>query len=404
MQRNVLKDITNSTGHLSNMVNANMKRLRSFGEDSDSTISVPAFKKEKLCTDTNINYINIKKNEKLKSSVNIISSWYLEISRRNKMKKYSSAVKIIERYRYGKKIKRLYKRALKKQQYLIMQACVINIQQWYRYFRERKRRLEDIKQFLIFQNSIIHFQACFRGWIVRKSNPINKSHIIDSNQQDITPCKTPIEISNITVDPLLGISRLSLSLQQIYNNNNKVVITPLSTPTPEMMRQFDELKVDEEDDNENENEEHNEENDNEEINEIENEFNNKYNSYYNSPTLLQSTHADILINENNDTINTRSSSVWDEVIDKAIDSNEGIINKSKRICWKYDLYNFILYYIIRINDDEEKERHEPNVDAISKPIYHSPSPQTKRTLESQLKLLINQEKRVFINYCFKNIL
>lgn len=333
MQRNVLKDITNSSSHLDNLLNVNMKRLRSIDQDSDITISIPALKKEKLCIDSNINNSNIKMNEKLKNSVNIISSWYLMISRRNKMKKYSNAVKIIERYRYGKKIKRLYKRAIKKQQYLMIQACVINIQQWYRYFRERKKRLEDIKQFLIFQNSIIHFQAFFRGWIVRKNKLLIKSHTIDSNKQDDTPCSTPIEISNITVDPLLGISRLSLAIQQTYNNN-KEVITPLSTPTPEMMKQFDELKVDEDDE---ENEEINDGNEeNEEINDE--NYNNKYKSNYNSPTLLQNSHSDIIIDENNDTVNARCSSVWDEVIDKAIDSNEGIINKSKRICWKYDLY------------------------------------------------------------------
>lgn len=64
---------------------------------------------------------------------------------------------------------------------------------------------------------------------------------------------------------------------------------------------------------------------------------------------------------------------------------------------------FIVYYFYllnRVNDDEEKEKHEPITDFILKPIYHSPSPQTKRTLESQLKLLKNQEKKVFIYFIY----
>lgn len=349
MKRNVFKDITNSPYNFGNVLNANVKRLRSKDIDLEQQIFEPALKKNNICSDRYDDNMNIKIIKKQKNAVNIISSWYLVISRKNKMKKYSNAVKIIERYRYGKKIKRLYKKAIIKQQLLLIKACILKIQQWYRYYKERKKRLNEIKMFLKFQNTIIRFQSHIRGRNVRKRKLLNKYGPLHQQiNNNINMNNNQKEISNITVDPLLGISRLSLAIQQIYSNNK--TITPLSTPTPEMMKQINEFKIDEDED-ENGNENDNVTADIDNCGD-DNFFSYKKYSCYNSPAIHQNLHSELIDddgdnNDDNTTSNTtRYSSIWDEVIDKAIDSNEGIINKSKRICWKHDLYIFIIYSLL----------------------------------------------------------
>lgn len=153
--------------------------------------------KQILINKMNRNYqLNFQK-IKFKFNINIISNWYLKLERKKKLKKYIKAVEIIERYRYGLKIKRLYNKVLLQQSIKLYVLLIKQIQNWYRHCINKKIMIKRLYYYSILIKNIIILQSHIRGYLIRKDNILDK-------------LRKEKEISNIKIDPLIGIERLSI--------------------------------------------------------------------------------------------------------------------------------------------------------------------------------------------------